>query len=182
MYSMLTINTPEWRHWRCSGVFIVDFEDASPFFIVFIDDLERVNDCWGCHLSWQLILIYRDSFLTGMTRSDTAAYLYFLVHVLSSQTCQLIGEENFLSRPKFWQRTPECVKASIFFRCQLMIFLKRESFFCLSDIGLLTFPEKRSITAGNDVAAFVTARCVLTLGNGRAQKNGLFTVSSFCSF
>ena len=120
MYSMLTINTPEWRHWHCSGVFIVDFEDASPFFIVFIDDLERVNDCWGCHLSWQLILIYRDSFLTGMTRSDTAAYLYFLVHVLSSQTCQLIGEENFLSRPKFWQRTPECVKASIFFRCQLM--------------------------------------------------------------
>ena len=27
--SKLTIKTPEWRHWCCSGVFIVDFEQVN---------------------------------------------------------------------------------------------------------------------------------------------------------
>ena len=34
--SMLTINTPEGRHWRRSGVFIVNFEDISHLAQVFL--------------------------------------------------------------------------------------------------------------------------------------------------
>ena len=33
--SKLTIKTPERGHWRCSGVFIVNFERISHFFLVF---------------------------------------------------------------------------------------------------------------------------------------------------
>ena len=32
--SKLTIKAPEQRHWRCSGVFIVNFEHISHFFLV----------------------------------------------------------------------------------------------------------------------------------------------------
>ena len=34
--SMLTIAIPEWRHWRRSGVFIINFG-------IFIDDFEQLN-------------------------------------------------------------------------------------------------------------------------------------------
>ena len=34
--SKLTINTPERRHWRRSGVFIVNFEHISHLFLVFL--------------------------------------------------------------------------------------------------------------------------------------------------
>ena len=33
---MLTINTPEQRHWRRTGVFIVNFEDISHLAQVFL--------------------------------------------------------------------------------------------------------------------------------------------------
>ena len=32
----LTIKIPEWRHWGCSGVFIINFENILPFFLVFL--------------------------------------------------------------------------------------------------------------------------------------------------
>ena len=32
----LTIKTPEWRQWRRSGVFIVNFEDISHLVLVFL--------------------------------------------------------------------------------------------------------------------------------------------------
>ena len=31
-----TMKTPERRHWRCSGVFIVNFEHISHFVLVFL--------------------------------------------------------------------------------------------------------------------------------------------------
>ena len=34
--SKLTIKTPEQRHWRCSGVFIVNFEYISHLALVFL--------------------------------------------------------------------------------------------------------------------------------------------------
>ena len=34
--SKLTIKTPEWRYWRPSGVFIVNFEPVSHLFLVFL--------------------------------------------------------------------------------------------------------------------------------------------------
>ena len=34
--SMLTIKTSEWRHWRWSGIFIVNFEHISHLFLVFL--------------------------------------------------------------------------------------------------------------------------------------------------
>ena len=34
--SKLTIKTSEWRHWHCSGVFIVDFEYTLHPFLVFL--------------------------------------------------------------------------------------------------------------------------------------------------
>ena len=34
--SEVTIKTPEWRHWRHSGVFIVNFEHISYLFLVFL--------------------------------------------------------------------------------------------------------------------------------------------------
>ena len=34
--SKLTIKTPEWRHWRRSGVFIVNFEHISHVLLVFL--------------------------------------------------------------------------------------------------------------------------------------------------
>ena len=34
--SMLTIITPEWRHWRRSGALIVNFEQISYFFLEFL--------------------------------------------------------------------------------------------------------------------------------------------------
>ena len=34
--SKLTIKTPEWRHRRRSGIFIVNFEHISHFFLVFL--------------------------------------------------------------------------------------------------------------------------------------------------
>ena len=36
MCSKLTINTPERRHWRRSGVFIVNFEHISHLVLVFL--------------------------------------------------------------------------------------------------------------------------------------------------
>ena len=36
IYSKLTIKTPERRHWRRSGVFIVNFEYISNLFLVFL--------------------------------------------------------------------------------------------------------------------------------------------------
>ena len=44
--SKLTIKTPERRHWRCSGLFIVNLEHSTPFFIVFIIYFEHGNVCW----------------------------------------------------------------------------------------------------------------------------------------
>ena len=34
--SKLTMRTPEWRHWRCSGVFIVNFGHISHLFLMFL--------------------------------------------------------------------------------------------------------------------------------------------------
>ena len=39
----LTIKTPEWRHWRRSGVFIVNFEHFSS--VSFID-FKQINASW----------------------------------------------------------------------------------------------------------------------------------------
>ena len=36
IYSKLTIKTLEWRHWRRSGVFIVNFEHISHLFLMFL--------------------------------------------------------------------------------------------------------------------------------------------------
>ena len=36
MCSKLMIKTPEWRHWRRSGVFVVNFEHISHLFLVFL--------------------------------------------------------------------------------------------------------------------------------------------------
>ena len=42
----LTITTPERRHWRRSGIFIVNFERISYLFIVFLFEFEQVNVSW----------------------------------------------------------------------------------------------------------------------------------------
>ena len=45
--SKLTTKTLEWRQWRRSGVFMVNFEHFSYIFLVFLlPDLEKVNVCW----------------------------------------------------------------------------------------------------------------------------------------
>ena len=41
--------TPKRRHWRCSGVFIVNFDHISRLFIVSIVDFEQVNVNWDCY-------------------------------------------------------------------------------------------------------------------------------------
>ena len=48
-FSQLTIKTPEQRHWRRSGVSIVNFEqitDFTHYFGVSIVDFEQVNAGW----------------------------------------------------------------------------------------------------------------------------------------
>ena len=46
--SKLTIKTPERRYWRCSGVFIVNFEHISHLVLVFLlFNFEQVNAYWG---------------------------------------------------------------------------------------------------------------------------------------
>ena len=42
IWSKLTIKTPEQRQWRCSGVFIVNFEHISHLVLVFLN-FEQVN-------------------------------------------------------------------------------------------------------------------------------------------
>ena len=36
IYSKLTIKTPEWRYWRCFGVFIFNFELIPHLFLLFL--------------------------------------------------------------------------------------------------------------------------------------------------
>ena len=45
--SELTIKTPEGRHWRRSGVFIVNLEQILQYSSVSTGDLEQVNAGWG---------------------------------------------------------------------------------------------------------------------------------------
>ena len=46
------MNTPEWRHWRRSSVFIINFKHISHFFIVSIADFKHVLVCcWHCNSS-----------------------------------------------------------------------------------------------------------------------------------
>ena len=52
IWSKLTIKTPEWRHWRRSGVFNVNFKHISKLFIVF------------------LLLILNKQMLAGMNMTD----------------------------------------------------------------------------------------------------------------
>ena len=44
--SELPVKPPEQRHWRRSGVFIVNFEDNSHIFYLFIVYFEQVNADW----------------------------------------------------------------------------------------------------------------------------------------
>ena len=44
--SKLTIKAPERRHWRCSGVFIVNFEHLTLCFSVPIVNFKHVNADW----------------------------------------------------------------------------------------------------------------------------------------
>ena len=44
--SKLTIETPERRHWRPSGVFVVNFEHTHTCFSVTIAKFEYVNTGW----------------------------------------------------------------------------------------------------------------------------------------
>ena len=44
--SKLTIETPEQRHWRCSGVFIVNFEHFTLFASISIVKFEQANADW----------------------------------------------------------------------------------------------------------------------------------------
>ena len=53
----LTIKTPERRHWRRTGVFIVNFERISHLFLVFLLMLEQVNKLVGKFLQFYVILI-----------------------------------------------------------------------------------------------------------------------------
>ena len=48
-YSRLTIKTPEQRHWRCSGVFIANFEHISHLFLVLLFFNFK-------HVRWELLL------------------------------------------------------------------------------------------------------------------------------
>ena len=48
IFSKLTINTSERRHWRRFGILIVNFEHISHFVLVFsIVNFEQVNAGWG---------------------------------------------------------------------------------------------------------------------------------------
>ena len=53
--SELTIKTPERRHWRCFGVFIVNFGQISHLVLVFL--LLTLNIC-NCRLRQTIILAY----------------------------------------------------------------------------------------------------------------------------
>ena len=44
MYSKLSLETPEWRHWRRSGVFIVNFEHIPHSSVTIVD--------------WELVFVY----------------------------------------------------------------------------------------------------------------------------
>ena len=46
IFSELTIKTTERRHWRRSGVFIVNFEHVSHLFTASIFDFEQLNVGW----------------------------------------------------------------------------------------------------------------------------------------
>ena len=49
IYSKLTIKTPELRHWRRSGVFIVNFEHISHFFLFLLFALNKYMIAGLCH-------------------------------------------------------------------------------------------------------------------------------------
>ena len=52
IYSKLTINTPERRHWRRSIILIITFEQISHVVLVFFVDFEQVNGGWN--IDWQM--------------------------------------------------------------------------------------------------------------------------------
>ena len=47
----LRVKTPEWRHWRRSGVFIVNFKHIWHFFYCFNCCFKHVLVCWHCNSS-----------------------------------------------------------------------------------------------------------------------------------
>ena len=61
MYSKFSIKSPEQRHWRRSGVFIVNFQRIShPFLLLlFFFEFEQVNVYWVRILFSQYKGIYR---------------------------------------------------------------------------------------------------------------------------
>ena len=56
--SKLTMKTPERRHWRRSGVFIVNFEHIS-YFSFFIVDFQQVN------ANWKVCFLFNIRFFIG---------------------------------------------------------------------------------------------------------------------
>ena len=61
--SKLTIKTPERRHWRLSGVFIVKLgKYFTPFSSASIIDFEQVNFSWGASKATVLNCFYKWSF------------------------------------------------------------------------------------------------------------------------
>ena len=45
IFSKLTINTPEWSHWRRSGIFVLNFQQISHFAFMF-SLFTSTNKCW----------------------------------------------------------------------------------------------------------------------------------------
>ena len=52
--SKLTVKTPERRHWRHSGVFIVNLEHFRPCSSVSIVNIEQVNTGWVNYIRYNL--------------------------------------------------------------------------------------------------------------------------------
>ena len=63
----LSVKTPEWRHWLCSGFFIANFQQILHNHLVFLSMTLRESKCWLSRwiIEWNLI----------WTRSLTLAYL-----------------------------------------------------------------------------------------------------------
>ena len=113
--SMLTIKTSEWRHWRWSGIFIVNFEHISHLFLVFL--LSTFNKYMLARLCLPvsssvfrtLSNIYEQAFFCKILANLSKLFLKFSLFVRftweSTNWLVIIsGSVNFFNWERIWYR------------------------------------------------------------------------------
>ena len=81
--SDLTIKTPEWRHWRCSGVFIVKIEHISQLILVSLWRTLRGKYRLGCLVAITIL----DQIFQLKTMFVALCSIQFLIQRLKQKLC-----------------------------------------------------------------------------------------------